>query len=145
MMTNKIKRKLNKRIGSKGQSLVELALLMPFLLVLIIGALEFGRLFYTKIVITNAAREGAYYLSLNPTDFASGTAAAQAEAGNSGIPDITVTITPKSSGGQSSIELTVETQVEGLLLLSFVDNVFSITASEQNAFLLSSTVEMMVQ
>ena len=31
---------------------------IPILLVLIIGALEFKRLFFTKIVITNAAREG---------------------------------------------------------------------------------------
>jgi Flp pilus assembly protein TadG len=128
----------------RGQSLVEMALLLPILLVLVLGALEFGRLFYTKIVITNAAREGVYYLSLNPTDFANGTAAAQAEADNSGIPDITVVITSKNSGGYTSIEMTVTTQVDGLLLLRFLGNPFSIT-TDQNEFVLSSSVEMMVQ
>ena len=80
---------------------MEMALIIPILLVLIIGALEFGRLFFTKIVITNAAREGAYYLSTHRADYDSGTdtapntvIAAQTEAANSGIPDITVDITP---------------------------------------------------
>jgi len=35
-----------------GQSMLELALLLPILLVMIVGALEFGRIIFTKIVIT---------------------------------------------------------------------------------------------
>jgi hypothetical protein len=81
---------------------------------------------------------------LNPTDFANGTAAAQAEADNSGIPDITVVITSKNSGGYTSIEMTVTTQVDGLLLLRFLGNPFSITTNQKD-FVLSSSVEMMVQ
>jgi Flp pilus assembly protein TadG len=143
-MPGKTEPNQQKQEKSRGQSLVEMALLLPILLVLVLGALEFGRLFYTKIVITNAAREGVYYLSLNPTDYANGTAAAQAEADNSGIPDITVVITPKNSGGYTSIEMTVTTQVDGLLLLRFLGNPFSITTNQKD-FVLSSSVEMMVQ
>lgn len=49
----------------KGQSLVEFALILPILLLLILGAMDIGRIITTKIVVTNAAREGANYISRN--------------------------------------------------------------------------------
>jgi Flp pilus assembly protein TadG len=48
-----------------AQALIEIALILPLLLLLIIGAVDFGRMFYTKMVITNAAREGASYYATN--------------------------------------------------------------------------------
>jgi Flp pilus assembly protein TadG len=42
-----------------GQSLVEFALVLPLLLILLLGIIEFGLLLYDQAVITNAAREGA--------------------------------------------------------------------------------------
>jgi Flp pilus assembly protein TadG len=137
-----------------GQSLVEFTLLLPLLLVLIVSTIELGRLFFTKIVITNAARESAYYLTMNPSDFDSGTGtapnstfAAQQEASNSGISEITVTYTPTSSiaAGEEGIIVTVETQVDDLLLLGFIGDVLSINIVNQGAFSLSSSVEMMFQ
>jgi hypothetical protein len=50
-----------------AQALMETAILLPILLLLILGAMDFGRLFYTKTVMTNAAREGASYLARNKT------------------------------------------------------------------------------
>jgi Flp pilus assembly protein TadG len=44
-----------------GQSLVELALLTPLLLVLLIAIVEMGRYSYLSIVLGNAARAGASY------------------------------------------------------------------------------------
>lgn len=52
----------------KAQALIEMVILFPILLILIIGAMDFGRLFFVKIVTTNAAREGVNYLSENPDD-----------------------------------------------------------------------------
>lgn len=46
----------NKR---NGQSLVEFALVLPLLLILTFGIIEFGLIMYNKAVITNASREGA--------------------------------------------------------------------------------------
>ena len=43
----------------RGQALVELGLLLPVLLLLLVGALDLGRVFYAQITITNAAKEGA--------------------------------------------------------------------------------------
>jgi len=42
-----------------GQSLVEFAMILPLMLVMLFGLVDFGRAFYTWLVITNAAREGA--------------------------------------------------------------------------------------
>ena len=127
----------------RGQSLIEFALMLPILLMLVIGALEFGRLFFTKIVITNAAREAAYHLSINPGDFTNGTLAAVTEASNSGIPEVTVSYNTKDLGDYTSIEVTVETKVQNLLVLRLASNVLS--ATRHNEFPLSSTVEMMIQ
>jgi len=44
-----------------GQALVEFALVVPLLIILIFGIIEFGVLLYDKAVITNASREGARY------------------------------------------------------------------------------------
>ncbi|SJZ44641.1 TadE/TadG family type IV pilus assembly protein [Selenihalanaerobacter shriftii] len=45
--------------NQKGQALVELALVLPVLLLILFGIVEFGRIFHTYLVISNAAREGA--------------------------------------------------------------------------------------
>jgi len=44
----------------------ELVVLLPVLLLLVLGALDFGRFAYTYIAVTNAARAGAGYGSANP-------------------------------------------------------------------------------
>ena len=134
-----------------GQSIIEMALLLPVMLVLIVMALEFGRAFFTKIVITNAAREAAYYLSINPSDYSGGTApsavlAAQTEASNSGVPEISVSITPKSTyGGEQSVEITVTTELQDFHMLNLINNTFAIAGTQHESFSISSTVEMMIQ
>lgn len=48
-----------------GQALVEFSLLIPILLVMLVGAVDFGRAFYAVTSVANAAREAAYYASQN--------------------------------------------------------------------------------
>ena len=48
-----------RRGSERGQSSVELALLLPVILLLMFGVLEFGRVFNAWIVVTQASREGA--------------------------------------------------------------------------------------
>lgn len=45
----------------KGASAVEFAIILPLLVLVIFGIIEFSLLLYNKQVITNAAREGARY------------------------------------------------------------------------------------
>ena len=69
----------------RAQALVEFALLLPILLVLILGAMDLGRVFYVKTVLTNAAREGANYLSRNHGDYANAWNAISTEGDSSGV------------------------------------------------------------
>ena len=47
------------RATETGQSLVEFAMVLPLFLVLLFSLVDFGRAFYSWMIITNAAREGA--------------------------------------------------------------------------------------
>ena len=48
-----------KSSSQKGASMVEFALVLPLLLLILFGIIEFGVMIYDKSVITNASREGA--------------------------------------------------------------------------------------
>ncbi len=50
-----------------GQALVELALTMPLMIVLLAGAAELGRVAYTSIEVSNAARAAVSYGSQSAT------------------------------------------------------------------------------
>lgn len=50
---------MSRRRRESGQSLVELAIVLPILLALVVGIFEFGRAWNVYQVLTNAAREGA--------------------------------------------------------------------------------------
>lgn len=47
--------------GQSGQALIELAISMPLLLLLLLGAAEFGRLAYIAIELTDAAKAAAQF------------------------------------------------------------------------------------
>jgi Flp pilus assembly protein TadG len=73
-----------------GQTVVELAMLLPLLLVLCVGVIEIGRYAYFDILIANAARAGAQYGAqslIQAADLNGITAAAQ----NDGLNGMTVT------------------------------------------------------
>jgi Flp pilus assembly protein TadG len=100
----------------RGQALVEVALTLPLLLLLILGAMDFGRMFYTKIILTNAAREGANYLARNyhDTDFINiAKTAIKNEANSSGVTvvDSEITITDCCTSG-NAVEVKVEKNVD---------------------------------
>lgn len=50
-----------------GSALVELALVLPMLLLILVGAMDFGRVFYMSMTLTNAARAGAQFGAQDPT------------------------------------------------------------------------------
>ena len=60
-----MKKKIATRLREeKGASLVEFAIILPLLIIVIFGIIEFSILLYDKAVITNAGREGARFGSL---------------------------------------------------------------------------------
>ena len=54
------------RRGRRGASATELALLLPILLLLLVACVDFGRIAYGHIAVTNAARAAAGFGSVNP-------------------------------------------------------------------------------
>ena len=50
---------LNRRLDSRGQALVEVALVLPLILMILLGIMEFGRAFNAYLTLQHAAREGA--------------------------------------------------------------------------------------
>jgi len=48
-----------KRFDERGAAAVEFALLLPLLMLILFGVVEFGMIMYSREVITNASREGA--------------------------------------------------------------------------------------
>jgi Flp pilus assembly protein TadG len=52
----------------RGQNIIEFALVLPLLLIILLGVLDLGRVFFGAISLTNAAREGVRYLTMHPDD-----------------------------------------------------------------------------
>lgn len=149
-MTGKKNSNPNTTKRPSGQSLIEFALVLPVLLLLIIGAMDIGRMFFTKIVLTNAAREGANYLALNKKEPENGYQntwkAIQDEANSSGVSlaytDVEWTSTlcdPRCTPG-SPVQITVSTSVD-LVFSSFLESMGLIGGPIH----LSSTVRMVAQ
>jgi Flp pilus assembly protein TadG len=80
----------------KGQAFVELALVLPIFILLLVGAVEVGRLAYASIEVSNAARAGVAYAAQNHTT-AKDSANIQLAATND-APDVSsLTATPSYS------------------------------------------------
>ena len=50
-------------MGKKGIAALELALILPILLVLVFGIIDFGRLIRARLIVTNVSREGGSMVS----------------------------------------------------------------------------------
>jgi len=67
-------------LDPRGQSLVEFALSAPLVLLMVLFGIDFGRVFFGWVSLTNAARSAANFAAINPTAWGSlPNSAAQAE------------------------------------------------------------------
>ena len=83
--------RLIRRKRTRGQSLVEFALVLPILLILLLGILDFGRAIYAYNSVSNGARSGARVAIVNQ-DLGDITEAVEAEA--FGLDDVDVAFDP---------------------------------------------------
>jgi Flp pilus assembly protein TadG len=95
------------RRRDQGAAAVEFVLVLPVLLLLIFGIVDFGRMLNAQIVVTEAAREGARAAAL--IDQAAGEDRIDQIAGVAlGDVDPTVTPCPESPGEDDNAKATVE-------------------------------------
>lgn len=114
----------------QGQSLVELAVVLPVLLLILFGIIEFGRVFGAYLTLTSASREAARAGVVGATN-------AQMETlvgSKAGLDwnNLTITITPPPSSRKRGEELTVrldyEVQIFTPIIGDLVGNSVSLTA-----------------
>lgn len=86
----------------RGATAVEVALLLPILLVLVMGIVDFGRALHAQITLTQAAREGVRVAALKQPNPASRTQ--NAAVGLSGV-GVAVTACPGTPTPGSDAEV----------------------------------------
>ena len=125
----------------KGQALVEFAVVLPLLFLLVISVFEFGRIYQAKIIVTEAAREGARR-GIITTNNAEVQAAVWATSAPLGTTQTTVPVTidrsktvpPTGANTQPSVIVTATYNVQlvtPLLKPFFPTNVVTVTGRAQ--------------
>ena len=87
----------------RGAAAVEFALLLPVLLLLVFGIIDFGRALNAQITLTQAAREGARIAALGESNVVSGTQAAA-----TGLSPVAVTVTSCPAGAGTGVNAVVK-------------------------------------
>jgi Flp pilus assembly protein TadG len=84
---------MKKLRNEKGAAAVEFALVVPILLLLLLGIVEFGRIYNAQMQLTAAARDGARVMSINsvPAQSADDATAAVIASASALHPDVTST------------------------------------------------------
>jgi Flp pilus assembly protein TadG len=112
MNTMRLARKDRSVLGRRGQALVEFALILPLLLILVFGIIEFARAWNQYQVLTDAAREAARTAVIdNPTmtqDSVQGVIQAALTRARMDYSSATVTLTGWRAGRGTLAEVQIE-------------------------------------
>ena len=114
--------------SERGQTMVETAMVLPILLVLVFGMIDFGRVFNAWITVTNSAREGARVGATRQDETA---IEARVAAAMGPIDDYTVDIVNAEGSSGTAVSVEVETTVDILTpLIGDIIGGGSVTVSE---------------
>ena len=95
--------------SERGAAAVEFAILLPVLLTLVLGTIEFGRAYNAQITLTNAARDGVRVMAIAKDPVGARTAAKNAAAAvSSGIPDSDITLSTTICPTGDQVTLTIK-------------------------------------
>ena len=92
--------------GDTGAAAVELALVLPVVLLLVVGMVRFGVAFNAKIEMSGAAREAARSMVVFPNDQARARTSAQVGASTLGLTDAEISISNNCAPG-SNVTVTI--------------------------------------
>lgn len=114
-----------------GQAMVEMALVLPVLLLLLFGTIEFGRVLHDFLVVTQAAREGARSMAVNEGRTAA-IARIYAAAPSISPTELSVAINPPTPDRGQPVTVTVTHPVQIITPLIgkfFPENPFPVTGT----------------
>lgn len=120
--------------SESGAAMVEFALVIPILILILCGILDFGNLYFQKDLVNEAARQGARLAAVNDESSAAINTAIQQIYGNS----LTAVATPATPISGSNVTVTVTTMVT---IMTPVINAFF----PHNPYPISGTCTMYVE
>lgn len=97
---------MTEKRNDRGAAAVEFALLLPILLALVFGIVEFGRAYHIQSTLSGAAREGVRVMALT-NNLGEATAAVTTYSPTLNPADLAVAATPCPSTGGGSTRVTV--------------------------------------
>ncbi|WP_407709787.1 TadE/TadG family type IV pilus assembly protein [Arthrobacter nitrophenolicus] len=104
----------------RGAVAVEMAIVLPLLLLILLGIIEFGRVYNVQVSLTQAAREGARYAAIHHAD-AGLDVQATALAAAPALSGLGVSVTDNASSCSSGSDVQVTTSVSLPSLTGFLD------------------------
>ncbi|ATW26025.1 TadE/TadG family type IV pilus assembly protein [Candidatus Formimonas warabiya] len=115
----------------KGQAMVELALILPVLLLLIFGIVEFSRVFSTQLLITSSAREAAREAAVGASD-ATIVLSAENSASILDSSKMTVTISPDEStrirGDSVTVRIAYPVKIYAPIISSLIGDPYTVSS-----------------
>jgi Flp pilus assembly protein TadG len=100
--------------GERGAAIVEFAIVLPLLLLLVFGIIEFGRGYNVKVQLTGAVREGAREVALGGSRAEARQAVRDAAPGlNPALDDGDINITlcpPNGADGNATVRISYDLQ-----------------------------------
>ena len=123
---------LGKIKNNRGQSIVELAILLPVLVMIMLGILQLGLVFNAYTMISNGAREGARTAAVGGDDSAV-LVSTGANTSNLNADKLAVTITPSAgsrvSGDAVVVNISYDVDVIVPLIGGIIGNPIELNAS----------------
>lgn len=102
--------------NNRGQALVEFALVLPVLLLLIVGSMEFGLIIHRYMAVAEAAREGARSAAVGGSN-ATVTSVVTAAASQIPADQLIISVTPGTRVRGEGVTVTVGTPVHTITKL----------------------------
>ncbi len=104
---------LRRNSDDRGAAVVEFALVLPVLIILLLGMVEFARVFNVQISLSNAAREGARTMAIeNDATIARDSAVAAAPSVNPAVSAGQITVAPSPCAEGDTVTVTIDYSVD---------------------------------
>lgn len=109
------------KFNKKGQTLVETALVLPLIILILMGIIDFGMMFNNYLIVSNASREGARNAAVGAKDSEIISIAKKV----SGTLEVTTEITPKESLRKKGDEVVVIVKYQYKLLTPVIGSLLA--------------------